>query len=207
MIVWHITVLFLILLIFNWTGDIKINNCNLCVWWQNPRHREKYKTKIRPWVTHHSKRTWPQLPLYKQRSLLLLSGHTMGRVLCPLYIIKALSKQPLMAKTCSVFTVVYLPFSSGCSLISDWERVTSSSQSPAAFCHGCETKEEWGRGAKEQRGVEGGKLGGTETGSGCNFLRKLSEPFLVQSIWTSKGRREEGKGVSTKKRTKLSRGR
>lgn len=42
-------------------------------------------------------------------------------------------------------------------------------------------------------------MGGTQTGSGCNFLRKLSEPFLVQSIQTSKGRREEGKGVSTKK--------
>lgn len=60
--------------------------------------------------------------------------------------------------------------------------------------------------------MEGGKLGGTQTGSGCNFLRKLSEPFLVQSIRTSEGRRERRKGVTKKKKKaggkkKLSRGR
>lgn len=48
--------------------------------------------------------------------------------------------------------------------------------------------------------MEGGKLGGTQTGSGCNFLRKLSEPFLVQSIRTSEGRRERRKGVTKKKK-------
>lgn len=48
--------------------------------------------------------------------------------------------------------------------------------------------------------VEGGKLGGTQTGSGCNFLRKLSEPFLVQYIRTSEGRRERRKGVTKKKK-------
>lgn len=39
--------------------------------------------------------------------------------------------------------------------------------------------------AKKRRntgGVEGGKWGITQKGSGCNFLRKLLESFLVQSV-------------------------
>lgn len=34
----------------------------------------------------------------------------------------------------------------------------------------------------EKRNGQGGKWGGTQTGSGCNFLRKLSEPFPVWPI-------------------------
>lgn len=39
---------------------------------------------------------------------------------------------------------------------------------------------------------KGGKWGGTQTGRGCNFLRKLSEAFLVWPIrWKKGGEREQ----------------
>lgn len=58
-------------------------------------------------------------------------------------------------------------------------------------------------------GVEGGKWGGTQTGSGCNFLRKLSEAFLVWPIRLNEGermrkpdRRDEERDSESKKKFK-----
>lgn len=67
----------------------------------------------------------------------------------------------------------------------------------------------------DQRKVEGAggqgsgrwQWGGTQTGSGCNFLRKLSETFLVQSVGTSeesrgRKRRDKVKDGESKKKIK-----
>lgn len=57
------------------------------------------------------------------------------------------------------------------------------------------TKEE-----EKTGGVEGGKWKGTQTGSGCNFLRKLSEPFLVWPIrWNEVERKEKEQGDASEK--------
>lgn len=82
-----------------------------------------------------------------------------------------------MAIACCVFTAVYLALSSGQSLISD---SVSWGFLPTPMLLQAPEAPEQRRKKNKTGGVEGGKCGHTQTGSGCNFLRKLSEPFLVQ---------------------------
>lgn len=106
-----------------------------------------------------------------------------------------------MAIACCVCTAVYLALSSGLSLISrDWGIPTSSTAPPAAAPWGA-----WAQKKKKKKkktgGVEGGEWGGTQTGSGCNFLWKLSEPFLVWPIRWNEGerKREQGRKMERKR--------
>lgn len=106
-----------------------------------------------------------------------------------------------MAIACCVCAAVYLALSSGLSLISrDWGGIpTSTAALPAAAPWGARAKKR--KKKKKSGGVEGGKWRGTQTGSGCNFLRKLSEPFFVRPIRWNEGQRKRKRGREMERKT------
>lgn len=80
---------------------------------------------------------------------------------------------------CLYCCMVYLACSSGLNLISTNWGISSSIAAPPLPQWLILEEPEKRLGKKNG---QGGKWGGTQTGSGCNFLRKLSEPFPVWPI-------------------------
>lgn len=109
--------------------------------------------------------------------------------------------QQLMAIACCVCAAVYLALSSGLSLISrGWGGFLPA---PLLFQRLFPEAPEQRRGRRKKKagGVEGGKWRGTQTGSGCNFLRKLSEPFFVRPIRWNEGERKRKRGREMERKT------
>lgn len=118
---------------------------------------------------------------------------------CPLYAMRAVSKNSPAAKgyNSAVFVLlfIWLSHQAAASLAA----IEGDSYQHHCSSSGCSlrrlTKEE-----EKTGGVEGGKWKGTQTGSGCNFLRKLSEPFLVWPIrWNEVERKEKEQGDASEK--------
>lgn len=83
-----------------------------------------------------------------------------------------------MALACRVCAVVYLALSSRHSTI-NWG--ASQDHWPRSHCSPKRLKPREDEEKNKNGGVKGGKWRGIQTGSGCNFLRKLSKPFPVRT--------------------------
>lgn len=115
-----------------------------------------------------------------------------------------------MVIACCVCAAVYLARSSGHSLISsDCGGIPACKAAPSLLL---QPLHQQGRGGGKT-GVGGNKRRNVQTGRGCNFLRKLSEPFPVWPIrWEKKEsmkerrRREKGEKCSVSVRNMTGKG-